>query len=339
MAGLHHPDASCGAPPEYDAEKKEELRAGDLDDGPVHTELPGHSAQEEYYSSLKFAVGYQELQERWSRGWGSNRGGCCPQLTPASPQLHPSTRKRSFFLPLQEMSSSTSPSDVGGAGFSHGLRGGRWNSSTGSSPVGTPSPLPSVVSSPLVSSPCDSATSSPRQKRVCQGETSSYASSLKCVSSGSCCGGGDEVPALEEGAAAARNDRTGRGRLVGLLESLRQALHSLRRRPRRTPTTTLHDQVVVLEAELESYKQLSAAKRHAADLLKHQLMEALYEQVVSQLEQEQRHQQLQQEAMALEIQLHVLRAVARRDLRQLNAQLQREASDAASVELSIPPAQ
>ncbi|XP_042231963.1 uncharacterized protein LOC121872916 isoform X2 [Homarus americanus] len=346
-------------------EEEEGLLAGDLGCGPGRTQLLDQLAKEEYYSSVRFAVGYQELQARWSTDWATdgfrvmdtsqpssrtNTSHLSPlDESPVAPScpLHDDspkgqhsflhslqksskgssssradmpTRKHSLLLPLPEFSAASSSGYVD-VGDSRWRRSRRWGSSTDCSPLGTPSPLLSTAPSPIASSPSTSLTSSPRRIRARHRDTigvSSCTSSPGCaLSSGSYCCGDDEGPSEE-----LHDDHSAEGRRGGLLEAIRRVLHNLRRRPQQHTTTPLHGQVAELEAELESYKQLSVAKRQAADLLKHQLMEALYEQVVRQVEEKHRRRQLEQELMALEFEVHQLRSTTRRqDFNDLDTQL------------------
>ncbi|XP_045614490.2 uncharacterized protein [Procambarus clarkii] len=386
-------------------------RTGHLQDTSTRTHLCQRLSQEDYYNTVKFAIGYQELQKRWSTGWGlqghrdslqghrdslqghrdslqghrdslqGHRASLqghrdslqghrdslqChrnvlleredePWWHRDTFQKHRETkgtrhRKNSLHLPIRELAIPTAyPEEyVGEAASSSRL----WDSMAGNMSLGRPSSLLSTLSSSSGDSSPYSEDLSPSSEGSypSPGASSPYAtlsalgrahementsvqetlctSSPKCASfpvgtssQGSC--GGDDGVVDGEGTHSEYGDdscsSSNKGRWTEILEKLRGVLRNLKRQPPLTPTpSALHTQVCELQAELQVYKQLSETKRRSADLLKHQLMEVLYEQVVSQLEHKQRRRQLEEEVVALEFEVHLLRGSSHHDLHDLS---------------------
>nr|XP_045614490.1 uncharacterized protein LOC123768155 isoform X2 [Procambarus clarkii] len=351
-------------------------RTGHLQDTSTRTHLCQRLSQEDYYNTVKFAIGYQELQKRWSTGWGLQGHRDSLQGHRDSLQWHRNVlleredepwwhrdtfqkhretkgtrhRKNSLHLPIRELAIPTAyPEEyVGEAASSSRL----WDSMAGNMSLGRPSSLLSTLSSSSGDSSPYSEDSSPSSEGSypSPGASSPYAtlsalgrahementsvqetlctSSPKCASfpvgtssQGSC--GGDDGVVDGEGTHSEYGDdscsSSNKGRWTEILEKLRGVLRNLKRQPPLTPTpSALHTQVCELQAELQVYKQLSETKRRSADLLKHQLMEVLYEQVVSQLEHKQRRRQLEEEVVALEFEVHLLRGSSHHDLHDLS---------------------
>ncbi|KAK8732766.1 hypothetical protein OTU49_006914 [Cherax quadricarinatus] len=268
------------------------LRAGEPSDGRTHAHtLP----QEDYYNSVKFTVGYQELQARWSRG--------TPGHTPRT------SHKTSTFMPHQELLTTQAryASDAPRPNK-------RWDSSVDTSSLDIPHTVPSSVdTSPAIS---------PRPERMRDEKTVrdiSYTLSCACASQESYC---ECEQVSREEVQDAVGDHSSKGRWAGVVDALRRVLTSLRSRPPPAPpNTSLHRKVAELECELETYKQLSEAKKRSADLLKYQLMEVLYEQVVKQVEDHHLRRLLEREVMGLEIENHLLRLTTNHDLIVLCTQL------------------
>ncbi|XP_047486712.1 uncharacterized protein LOC125037568 [Penaeus chinensis] len=302
-----------------------QMLEGDLGDAPTCARFLDRLTKEEYYSSSRFAIGYSELQARWSgEACDGAEGGESPSpwdSSSSSPSL--AARKQSLALALEDAAQDHLLAP-GARRFSR-----RWSSSVGASPLGTPSPLlsapPSPVPSPLLSAP-PSPVPSPSQRPS--------ASSPDCVSSSGCCTGSND--SLGSGASASSGASSVRRRRSGLMDTLRR-LFGVKRAAATTnlPRSASDQQISVLEAELETYRQLSEAKRQAADLLKHQLMEVLYEKVVTEVEEKHRRRHLEEEIMRLEFQLHLLRATTEDNIRSLSTQLQSLLSERAALKRQL----
>ncbi|XP_068217661.1 uncharacterized protein [Palaemon carinicauda] len=330
LAPMSEPIYTCSPSDEgHDA-----LAAGDLSNSDVCARYLDRINREEYYRSERFAVGYSELQAMWSLR--NEENGSSPAHSLASGlDEHPfdrrarfdvSQRKRAMVLPLNDalsMSSSSRHLEVPSLWRSPR----RWSSSVGASPLGTPSPLMSEAPSPVSLSPSGSLTSSPRlgaQKhhQTLSGQSSRPLSPERCESEENL----DKD--LEEGPKTPKQKPS-------LLDAIRRVIDQFRgRKAQSCNKLSSNYQIAELEAELESYRQLSESKKRAADLLKHQLMEVLYEKVVSEVEERHKRRHLEEEMMSLEFELHLLRSSTEESLRTLTQQLQREKGAAKAYELS-----
>ncbi|XP_063599749.1 uncharacterized protein LOC134776045 isoform X1 [Penaeus indicus] len=308
------PQASSPPPPSLVLEDDGgQMLEGDLGDAPTCARFLDRLTKEQYYSSSRFAIGYSELQARWSgEACDGAEGGECPSpwdSSSSSPSL--AARKQSLALALEDAAQDNLLAP-GARRFSR-----RWSSSVGASPLGTPSPLLSAPPSP-VPSPSERPS----------------ASSPDCVSSSGCCTGSND--SLGSGASVSSGASSARRRRSGLLDTLRRLFGGKRAAgTTNLPRSASEKQISVLEAELETYRQLSEAKRQAADLLKHQLMEVLYEKVVTEVEEKHRRRHLEEEIMRLEFQLHLLRATTEDNIRSLSTQLQSLLSERAALKRQL----
>ncbi|XP_069970591.1 uncharacterized protein [Penaeus vannamei] len=320
MSGSAHDWGGAAASPPHPCEPPSlvleddggQMLEGDLGDAPTCARFLDRLTKEEYYSSSRFAIGYSELQARWGgEACAGAEGGDGPSpwdSSSSSPSL--AARKQSLALALEDAAQDNLLAP-GARRFSR-----RWSSSAGASPLGTPSPLLSAPPSP-VPSPSERPS----------------AASPDCASASGCCTGSND--SLGSAASASSAASSTRRRRSGLMDSLRR-LFGGKRAAANLPRSASEQQISVLEAELETYRQLSEAKRQAADLLKHQLMEVLYEKVVTEVEEKHRRRHLEEEIMRLEFQLHLLRATTEDNIRSLSTQLQRESGPKTSA-VSPPP--
>ncbi|XP_050723382.1 uncharacterized protein LOC127002055 [Eriocheir sinensis] len=299
-------------------------------------EVEEEEEEEDFYSSHKFAIGYNELQARWgprvpptsTQVPHHTTYSSQPHLSTLSPQPHfPSqtpnqeSRRKSLHLPLdslRHLPSSSLPSSSPCT-----------SSTSSSSSPDSSSPL--LLSIPSSSPFLDSSYSSTFSTLSTPTSTSSSSSSSSTPSSDS--DFREEIRLLKEGYGGGerererQGEREGSGRLVNVLRQvIRETLshtHLRRRRKHQSQHASPNEQVAVLENELEAYRVLSRAKKEAADLLKHELMAVLYERVMAQEEQDQLRRQLEGEIMSLEYQLHVQTAATHHHLATLASQLDR----------------
>ncbi|XP_042881358.1 uncharacterized protein LOC122258999 [Penaeus japonicus] len=227
------------------------LMEGDLGDAPTCARFLDQLTKEEYYSSSRFAIGYSELQARWCGGsCGGGDGGDSPSPWDSPSSSSPpslAARKRSLALALEDAAAAQDNLLAPGAR----RHSRRWSSSVGASPLGTPSPLLSAPPSP-VPSPSERPS----------------AASPDCVSSSGCCTGSNDSLKSESSSSSSSSNRRRRS---GLLDTLKRVFGGRRASAAPgLPRSSSEQQISVLEAELDTYRQLSEAKRQAADLLKHQ---------------------------------------------------------------------
>ncbi|XP_066974376.1 uncharacterized protein [Macrobrachium rosenbergii] len=306
-------------------EGQDTLSAGDLSNSDICARYLHQINLEEYYKSERFAVGYSELQTMWSMRNKDNDNS--PALSISSgldafpygskTKFDASERKRTMVLPLEDTLSTSSASctQLEVPPLGHSPR--RWSSSVGASPLGTPSPLMSDAPSPIRSPPSGTLTSSP----LLSGRQKLHLTTFqqtRCTLPPECYERGENLDRDHE-----EPPKTGKPR-SSLLDGFRRIIGQFRGRKTESCTRLSTDcQIAELETELESYRQLSESKRRAADLLKHQLMEVLYEKVVSEVEERHKRRHLEEEMMSLEFELHILRSNTEESIRTLTQQLQR----------------
>ncbi|CAL4155659.1 unnamed protein product [Meganyctiphanes norvegica] len=310
-------------------EGEETMEDGDLGHGPTNKHYMDMINKDEYYNSPKFAIGYHELQSRWTGNWNQEQGPPMPQdLTPDHQDdgyrlLVPGTqrdtarqRRQNLNLPLSKCheDSSKPPSSPAVSR----LRKQPWASlSATNSPMGTPSPRSSCPGTPA-SSPCPS----PKVRRPWKTyQAVADPGYMPQQNSGDTLAveSRNQPHNTEEHLEETKGNR-------GIMDTLRRIVGNFRRRrPEILPhTPELQERVSILESELETYRQFSEAKRTAADLLKHQLMEVLYEKVVAEVEQKHRRRELEHEIMGLEFQLQLLYGAAEHNWRDWIDRLDKE---------------
>ncbi|XP_064113594.1 uncharacterized protein LOC135220258 isoform X2 [Macrobrachium nipponense] len=315
-------------------EGQDTLAAGDLSNSDICARYLHQINREEYYKSERFAVGYSKLQTMWSKRDKDNENisafstssGLDAFLYGSRTRFDASERKRTMVLPISTSSASCTQLEV--PPLSHSPR--RWSSSVGASPLGTPSPLLSEAPSPIRSPPNGTRTSSPLPSGGQKHQLTTF-EQTRC-----------KLP-LERYESDENLDKdyeepqkAGKSR-PGLLDAFRRIIGQFRgRKAEPSPRFSTDSQIAELETELESYRQLSESKRRAADLLKHQLMEVLYEKVVSEVEERHKRRHLEEEMMGLEFELHILRSSTEESIRKLTQQLQREKDAATAGELPKP---